>query len=74
MLNVMKVDTRAFLSFNVATFWDIPPCSPYVNRRFRGTYHLHLQGSKSAEQETGVQQVALLPDHKRARTNMKPPT
>jgi hypothetical protein len=23
--------------------WDITPCSPLiVNRRFRGTYHLHL--------------------------------
>jgi hypothetical protein len=22
---------------NVAAFWDIAPCSPYVNRRFRGT-------------------------------------
>jgi hypothetical protein len=26
-------------------FWDITPCSPLsVNRRFGGTYHLHLQG------------------------------
>jgi hypothetical protein len=25
-----------------------------VNRRFRGTYHLHIQGKKSAEQETSV--------------------
>jgi hypothetical protein len=29
---------------NAAIFWDIAPCSPYVNRRFRRTYHLHLQG------------------------------
>jgi hypothetical protein len=28
---------------NVAIFWDIPPCSFYVNRRFGGTYHLHHQ-------------------------------
>jgi hypothetical protein len=35
--------------FYVAIFWDIAPCSPYVNRCFRGTYHLHLQGRKSAE-------------------------
>jgi hypothetical protein len=32
---------------NVATFWDIAPCSPYVNRRFGGKYCLHLQGLKS---------------------------
>jgi hypothetical protein len=26
-------------------FWDITPCSSLkVNRRFGGTYHLHLQG------------------------------
>jgi hypothetical protein len=29
---------------NVAIFWNLAPCSPYVNRRFGGTYHLHLQG------------------------------
>jgi hypothetical protein len=29
-------------------FWDIKPCSPLsVNRKFGGTYHLHLQGRKS---------------------------
>jgi hypothetical protein len=39
-------------------FWDKTPCSPYVNLRFGWTYHLHLQGRKSAEQETNVQQVA----------------
>jgi hypothetical protein len=28
-------------------FWDITPCSPlWVNWRFRGTYHFHLQGKK----------------------------
>jgi hypothetical protein len=29
---------------DVVIFWDIVPCSPHVNQRFRGTYHLHLQG------------------------------
>jgi hypothetical protein len=38
----------------IAIFWDIPPCSPYLNQRFGGMYHLHLQGRKSAEQETSV--------------------
>jgi hypothetical protein len=28
-------------------FWDMTPCSPLsVNRRFGGTYRLHLQGRK----------------------------
>jgi hypothetical protein len=26
---------------NVAVFWDTAPCSPYVKRRFGGTYHHH---------------------------------
>jgi hypothetical protein len=29
---------------DAAILWDITPCSPYVKRRFGGTYHLHLQG------------------------------
>lgn len=33
---------------NVATFRDIAPCGPYVNRRFEGTYRLHIQGRNSA--------------------------
>jgi hypothetical protein len=36
---------------NIVIFRDIAPCSPYVNRRFGGTYHLHLQGLKSVEQD-----------------------
>jgi hypothetical protein len=28
---------------DVVIFWDIAPCSPFVNRRFGGTYHLHAQ-------------------------------
>jgi hypothetical protein len=48
----------SFSFMNVAIFWDLAPCSPYVNRRFGGTYHLHLQGRKSLRQETSDQQVA----------------
>jgi hypothetical protein len=40
-----------------AIFWYIAPCAPYVNRRFRLSYHLHLQGRKSADKETRVQQI-----------------
>jgi hypothetical protein len=35
-----------------AILWDIAPCSPYMNRRFGGMYHIHLPGRKSAAQET----------------------
>jgi hypothetical protein len=40
------------LKIKIAIFWDIAPCSLYMNRSFGGTYHLHLQGRKSAKQET----------------------
>jgi hypothetical protein len=41
----------------MATFWDIAPCSPFMNRRFRGTCYLLLHGRKSAEQEIRVGKV-----------------
>jgi hypothetical protein len=43
---------------NIAIFWVMAPCSSCVNRCFGRKYHLSLQGRKSAEQETSVQQVA----------------
>jgi hypothetical protein len=39
---------------NVAIFWDIAPCSQYVDQRFKGTYHLLLQGPKSVEKESSM--------------------
>jgi hypothetical protein len=33
------------VTMNNAVFWDVAPCRSYVNRRFGGTYRLHLQGS-----------------------------
>jgi hypothetical protein len=37
---------------DIVIFWDTALCSPYVNRRFGGTYHFHSQGHKSAGQES----------------------
>jgi hypothetical protein len=37
---------------NAVIIRDISPSSPFVNRRFGGTYPLHLQELKLAEQET----------------------
>jgi hypothetical protein len=34
----------------ISIFWDITPCSPLkVNRRFGGTYRLHLQGPRISQ-------------------------
>jgi hypothetical protein len=38
----------------VFIFWNITPYSPYMNDRFGGTYHLCLQGKKSAEKDRNV--------------------
>jgi hypothetical protein len=38
-----------------AVFWDVASCRSCVNRRFGGTYRLHLQDNlekKSASEET----------------------
>jgi hypothetical protein len=35
-----------------AIFWDVAPCRSCVNRRFGGTYPLHLQGRKIRQRET----------------------
>jgi hypothetical protein len=40
------------MAMNIAIFWDAALCNPYVNRRFGGTYHLHLERRKSTEKET----------------------
>jgi hypothetical protein len=33
-------------------FWDVAPCRSCVNRRFEGTYRLHLQGKRIRERGT----------------------
>jgi hypothetical protein len=35
-------------------FWEVEPCRSCVNRRFGGTYRLHLQGKKICERGTNV--------------------
>jgi hypothetical protein len=45
---------KIFPFLKVAILWDIEQCRPYMNHRFGGKYHLHLQERKTAEQETIV--------------------
>jgi hypothetical protein len=37
-----------------AVFWDVAACRSCMNRRFAGTYRLHLQGRKIRERGTSV--------------------
>jgi hypothetical protein len=38
-----------------AVFWDVAPCRSCPNRRFGGTYRLHLQGRNIRERKTPAQ-------------------
>jgi hypothetical protein len=37
-----------------SVFWDMAPCRSYVNRRFGGTYRLHLKDRKIRVRRTSV--------------------
>jgi hypothetical protein len=56
---VMKFEEQS-LDLKSIIFWDMTPCSPLgVNRRFGGTYHLHLQGRKNKfSKKPEIKQVA----------------
>jgi hypothetical protein len=41
-------------------FWDVALSNSFVNRRFGGTYSLHLQGRKIRERGTSVSRWLLL--------------
>jgi hypothetical protein len=40
-----------------AVFRDVAPCSFCVNRRFGGSYRLHLQGRRICERGTSVRHI-----------------
>jgi hypothetical protein len=43
-----------------AIFWHVAPCEYFVNRRFGGTYHLHLQGIRTPLAMIEREQVAVV--------------
>jgi hypothetical protein len=40
----VKFEVFTAVTMKNAVFWDVTPCKSCVNRRFGGTYRLHLQG------------------------------
>jgi hypothetical protein len=42
---LLRFQVFTVVTMKIADFWDVVPCSSRINRRFGGTYHLHLQGS-----------------------------
>jgi hypothetical protein len=60
-----------------AVFWDVAPCRSCVNRRFGGTYRLHLQGRKIRERGTSVSrwlQLIYVPLKRRFTQDLHAPT
>jgi hypothetical protein len=53
-MNVVRFEVFTAVTMKNAVFWDMTPCRSCVNRRFGGTYHLHLQGRKIRERGTSV--------------------
>jgi hypothetical protein len=52
MYSFVGFEVLTAVVIKIAILWSIAPCNPYMNRRFRGTYHLHLQSRKFAKQQT----------------------
>jgi hypothetical protein len=42
----VRFEVFTAVTIKKAVFWDVAPCRNGVNRRFGGTYRLHLQGRK----------------------------
>jgi hypothetical protein len=44
--NIVRFEVFTAVTMKKAGFWDVAPCRNGVNRRFGGTYRLHLQGRR----------------------------
>jgi hypothetical protein len=51
---IVRFEVFTAVTMKNAVFWDVTPCRSCVNRRFGGTYRLHLQGRKIRERGTSV--------------------
>jgi hypothetical protein len=50
----LEIEVLTAIILKVPIFSNIAPCSQYMNRRVGGRYYSHVQGRKSAEDETSV--------------------
>jgi hypothetical protein len=48
------------VTINNAVFWDVAPCRYFVNRRFGGTYGLHLPGIRNPQAMSQREKMAVL--------------
>jgi hypothetical protein len=52
--HLVRFEAFTAVAMKNVVFWDVELCRSCVNRRFGGTYRLHLQGRKINEWETSV--------------------
>jgi hypothetical protein len=43
----VRFEVFTAMTMKNAVFWDVALCRYFVNRRFGGMYHLHLQGIRN---------------------------
>jgi hypothetical protein len=53
-LNIIRFEVFTEVTMKNAIFWDVAPCRCFVNQRFGGTNHIHLQDRKIHERGTSV--------------------
>jgi hypothetical protein len=58
--NCVRFEVFTAVTMKNAVFWDVVTCRSCVNRRFGGTYRLHLYGRKIRERGTNVKIHLLL--------------
>jgi hypothetical protein len=53
-ISLVRFEVFTEVTMKNAVFWDVAPCRSCVNRRFGGTYRLHLQGRKIRDRGTSL--------------------
>jgi hypothetical protein len=53
-MELVRSEVFIALTMKNGVFWDVAPCRSCVNRRFVGTYRLHLQGREICERGGSV--------------------
>jgi hypothetical protein len=51
---LVRFEVFTAMTMKKAVFWDVAPCRYCVNRRFGGTYYLHLQGRRKEKKRKFV--------------------
>jgi hypothetical protein len=62
-LHYVRFEVVTAVAMKNAVFWDVAPCRSCVNRRFGGTYRLHLQGRKIRERGTSLSRWRQIPKY-----------